>query len=402
MLKIFCNFRRLCYNEIAEKKALLRLRADFANKSFSFLFLMSRRKAVFLLYNIKNKKEKGDLRTLKKQRERDARTRHPYPKDGPKGKARLKEINQTLYEQNHRNTRSQKILWILRVLVMLTMCRQFVMHNYEGVAICVLSLVLMILPGMAQAYLKVVIPQALEIFIYLFIYAAEILGEVNQYYTKIPFWDTILHTMNGFVCAAVGFSLVLLLNADKRTIFKLSPVFVSIVSFCFSMTIGVCWEFFEFTMDYLFGCDMQKDTVVHTIKSVALDPGHHQRVMTISGITKTVVNGKVLPIHGYLDIGLIDTMGDLFVNFIGAAVFCTIGYFALKGRQRQRLMAEKLLVVPEEDEAFFGEMEKQDEAAFLEAHAKELARFKQFRQELRKEKRLAAPDHKTIKKKGET
>lgn len=59
MLKIFCNFRRLCYNKIAEKKALLRLRADFANKSFSFLFLMSRRKAVFLLYNIKNKRKRG-------------------------------------------------------------------------------------------------------------------------------------------------------------------------------------------------------------------------------------------------------------------------------------------------------------------------------------------------------
>ena len=320
---------------------------------------------------------------MKKKRERDVRTRHPYPETSENGESRLKEINQAMRDQSLRDTRSRKVLWILRILVIVAMVRQVAMHDYEGAAICVLTLLLMILPGLVQASLRVVIPQTMEIVMYVFIYAAEILGEVNKYYTRIPFWDTILHTLNGFVCAAIGFSLVLLLNADKRAIFRLSPVFVSIVAFCFSMTIGVIWEFFEFTMDQLFMTDMQKDTVVHAIHSVALDPSKGQHVKTISHITQTIVNGKVLPIHGYLDIGLIDTMGDLFVNFIGALIFCTIGYFALKGRQRQRLMAEQLIVVPEEDEAVRDALEAQDERAFLEAHEKELAHFKRLRRQKR-------------------
>ena len=108
--------------------------------------------------------------------------------------------------------------------------------------------------------------------------------------------------------------------------FTLSPVFIAVVAFCFSMTIGVVWEFFEFAMDRFFLLDMQKDTVVHTISSVMLDPDGGNVPYMIRGITDTAVNGQKLGLGGYLDIGLIDTMKDLLVNFIGAAVFSFIGY----------------------------------------------------------------------------
>ncbi|QEK18940.1 hypothetical protein LAJLEIBI_02964 [[Clostridium] hylemonae DSM 15053] len=113
---------------------------------------------------------------------------------------------------------------------------------------------------------------------------------------------------------------------------RLSPVFVAIVAFCFSMTIGVIWEFFEFGMDQIFHFDMQKDTIVHTISSVMLDPagGNHPEV--IENITDAAVNGQSLGLGGYLDIGLIDTMKDLLVNFAGAVVFSVIGYFYVKNR----------------------------------------------------------------------
>ena len=82
------------------------------------------------------------------------------------------------------------------------------------------------------------------------------------------------------------------------------------------MTIGVLWEFFEFGMDRLFHMDMQKDTIVHTISSVMLDPTNKNIPITIDGITSVAVNGKDLGFDGYLDIGLYDTMEDLLVNFI--------------------------------------------------------------------------------------
>ena len=96
------------------------------------------------------------------------------------------------------------------------------------------------------------------------------------------------------------------------------------------MTIGVLWEFFEFGADRLFMIDMQKDTIVTSFASVILDETNSNIPIVVSGITDTAINGQPLGLGGYLDIGLFDTMEDLFVNFIGALVFSVIGYFALK------------------------------------------------------------------------
>ena len=126
--------------------------------------------------------------------------------------------------------------------------------------LCVLSLILFLVPAFLQDKMKLTIPPVFQAIIFGFIFAAEILGEVNHYYVRIPGWDTMLHTMNGFLCAAVGFSTIYQLNRGSKNI-ELSPFYLTLVAFCFSMTIGVLWEFFEFTMDQLFLLDMQKDFI---------------------------------------------------------------------------------------------------------------------------------------------
>ena len=216
---------------------------------------------------------------------------------------------------------------VLRALVIIMMVLQILNRNFENVFLCALTLALLIVPSFIQVNLKIELPTGLEIILLLFIFAAEILGEIQAYYIRIPQWDTALHTVNGFLMAAIGFSLVDILNRNKRFSIQLSPVFVSIVAFCFSMTIGVIWEFFEFGMDQIAGFDMQKDTVIHTIRSVTLDPEGRNVPYVIDGITSTAVNGTELGLGGYLDIGLIDTMQDLIVNFIGAFIFSVIGFF---------------------------------------------------------------------------
>lgn len=172
----------------------------------------------------------------------------------------------------------------------------------------------------------------LEITMLIFIFAAEILGEIFNFYSIFPFWDTVLHTLNGFLAAAIGLSLVRLLNKSDRLLIYLSPLFTSIVAFCFSMTIGVFWEFFEFSMDRFLGFDMQKDTVIHTISSVMLNPTGENDPVVMENISDVTVSGHDLGLGGYLDIGLIDTMQDLFVNFIGALVFSVLGYFFVKNK----------------------------------------------------------------------
>ena len=221
---------------------------------------------------------------------------------------------------------------VLRLIVLASLVSAILRQEYESAFVCVLVLFLFMLPFFIQKNFGIRLPSTLEIIILLFIFAAEILGELQSYFIQYPYWDTMLHTTNGFLCAAVGFSLIDILNRDAKIKFTLSPVYVALAAFCFSMTIGVLWEFFEFGMDRLFHMDMQKDTIVHTISSVMLDPTNSNIPITIDGITSVAVNGRDLGFTGYLDIGLYDTMEDLFVNFIGATVFSVIGYFYLKHR----------------------------------------------------------------------
>jgi len=218
----------------------------------------------------------------------------------------------------------------LRILVIGMMILQIFNRNFQNAFLCVLTLILFIMPSVVQATFKVEFPTLLEIIILLFIFAAEILGEISAFYIKFPYWDTILHTLNGFLCGAIGFSLVEIMNGNKRLRFELSPLFMAVVAFCFSMTIGVAWEIFEFSMDSLYHLDMQKDTVIHSIYTVTLDPMKDNNCVAITGIENTVINGKELGLGGYLDIGLLDTMYDLIVNFIGAFVFSVLGYGYVK------------------------------------------------------------------------
>ena len=221
---------------------------------------------------------------------------------------------------------------VLRLIVLASLVSAILRQEYESAFVCVLVLFLFMLPFFIQKNFGICLPSTLEIIILLFIFAAEILGELQSYFIQYPYWDTMLHTTNGFLCAAVGFSLIDILNRDAKIKFTLSPVYVALAAFCFSMTIGVLWEFFEFGMDRLFHMDMQKDTIVHTISSVMLYSTNINIHITIDGITAVAVNGRDLGFTGYLDIGLYDTMEDLFVNFIGATVFSVIGYFYLKHR----------------------------------------------------------------------
>jgi len=211
--------------------------------------------------------------------------------------------------------------------------------DWFAVFLCVLTLALFYIPVILNKTLNVELPDTLKVIILLFIFAAEILGEIGSFYTYIPWWDTMLHTVNGFLMAAIGFSLIDILNNSPRFHISLSPLFVAFVAFCFSMTVGVLWEFFEFGMDKFTGTDMQKDAIVSSFSSVKINPTGKNDPIKIEDVTKTVVfykeNGKekqqVID-GGYLDIGTRDTMKDLIVNCIGAVLFSIFGYFYIEGR----------------------------------------------------------------------
>jgi len=265
---------------------------------------------------------------------------HPAHRTG-KERAMSKREHKKPKGHEWRHVENKKLVYtvyfVLRLSVVGMLVAQFFNRNYENVLLCVLTLVLFMLPSAFERRLHIDLPDTLEVIILLFIYAAEILGEISDYYIEFPFWDTMLHTMNGFLCAAIGFALVDILNREESVLLHLSPFFMAVTAFCFSMTIGVLWEFFEFSMDQFVLFDMQKDTIVDTISTVNLDPNHGTAAVVVHGIQDVIMvldDGTQMPLGlgGYLDVGLIDTMNDLFVNFIGAVVFSTIGYFYVRGR----------------------------------------------------------------------
>ena len=264
---------------------------------------------------------------------------------------KIGEYRRHLLDSYRENKKTFFFFSVLHVLVILTMIRCIFTQNYENVLLCILTLGLFLVPALVQDKMKLKIPPLFQGIIFGFIYAAEILGEVNHYYVRIPGWDTMLHTMNGFLCAAIGFSLIYLLNRGSKNI-SLSPFYLTLVAFCFSMTIGVLWEFFEFSMDQFFFVDMQKDFVVQDFGSVSLDPEQMGKPIHVSKITDTVINtadGRTYTVEGgYLDIGILDTMKDLLVNLAGALVFSFIGYSTLKFSKTSKV-TESLMIKPRED-----------------------------------------------------
>lgn len=227
---------------------------------------------------------------------------------------------------------------VLRFIVILILIRCILRGDIESAFVCVLVLVIYLLPQFVENRLNIDIPTTLEVIIFVFVFAAEILGELQSYFIKYSNWDTILHTSSGFLCAAVGFSLVDLLNRSDNAKVQLSPGYLAITAFCFSMTIGILWEFIEFSADRLFLLDMQKDTIVNQISSVSLDPTNSNISITVKGIKDVILvtdsGEQALGLGGFLDIGLYDTMEDLFVNFVGAVVFSVLAFFECKSEKR--------------------------------------------------------------------
>lgn len=253
-----------------------------------------------------------------------------------------KRINFNYIKNKYKKTKEKSLIvyFILRFLVILCMSAAILRKEWSSAFLCVLSLLLFTIPTIVEDKLNIELPTILETIIYLFIFSAEILGEINNFYIMIPHWDTILHTLNGFLAAGIGFSLIDLLNKNSKGL-NLSPFFVAVVAFCFSMTIGVLWEFFEYSADYYLKLDMQKDKIITNINTVMLDPKNSNKVIRINDVTKTEIftnDNSIIVEDGYLDIGLNDTMKDLLVNFIGATCFSLFGYLYILNRDKYKFV----------------------------------------------------------------
>ena len=168
-----------------------------------------------------------------------------------------------------------------------------------------------------------------------------------------------------------------MINRDSHIKFQLAPIYLALVAFCFSMTVGVIWEFYEFGVDALFSADMQKDTFVTEFNSVMLDPSKSNTPIPVNGIgevTMRLESGETMILPSYLDIGLIDTMKDLFVNFVGALVFSVIGFFYVKQKGKGKFAEQFIPQIYESEDRKIGiapdNFEKMDDTAASDENQK--------------------------------
>lgn len=194
------------------------------------------------------------------------------------------------------------ISWFVRALLIFTIVRDVLIKNYDGLFIVIITLILTFYPNILEKRFRVYLPSSIQVIVTLFIFAAQYLGEIRNFYERFWWWDIMLHTTSGFVLGIIGFMFVYLLNKNYTKNVILSPIFIALFAFCFAVMIGVVWEIYEFGMDRLAGLNMQK------FREVGQD-------------------------------GLIDTMFDLIVDSLGALVVSILGYFNIKENKQGSLAA---------------------------------------------------------------
>ena len=247
-----------------------------------------------------------------------------------------------LFEKEKEELTVRRLFAVLQLFCTVTLIACVARKKMMNVGACFASMGLLCAPWLFERLFHVRLGAKLKCVLLLYAVAGPVGGNVYRLYYLIPWWDKFMHLLCGVVFAMIGYSAPDALepqNRHGRAIKRLCAVATA-------LSIAVLWEFFEFGGDRLLGLDLQNDYYVNSIHSYVLGSSMGE-MGSIEPITEVIVNGQKL--DGYLDIGLYDTMEDLFVNFIGAVVFSTIGYFYIKHRGQGKLAKAFIPTITETD-----------------------------------------------------
>lgn len=226
------------------------------------------------------------------------------------------------------------IIWILTFIAFIN---TIIIGDWVRIGLSLSALIIYFFPDLISYKFGFNFSVTLKITFYLFVFAALILGEVFAFYGPFPFWDIILHFLSGFVIAGIGLSLVEIINKEKCR-----KALTLLFAFCFSITLGIMWECLEFTFDMTLRTDAQKDAHVTNISTITMQRDGGNQPVKVDNIVSTdihLASGEVVTVdEGYLDIGIMDTMKDIFVNTAGAAAFCCFGIVYLKKHGKNTFM----------------------------------------------------------------
>lgn len=229
---------------------------------------------------------------------------------------------------------------VVTMVTIVILLHELMTEDFYHCFLCAVTLAVFAVPWIVEKMFRVKVGTGLKLGVWWLMFGAEILGEMNNFYGRIPFWDTLLHTSSGFLAAGLGLSLAMRWCDGKG---KIAPIMGVLFAVTFSVTTSVIWEFCEFTTDQTVLTDGQKDRIIKNVSSVKLNPEKVNKPLIIKGVQRTVLydaNGDELYVieDGYLDVGIIDTMKDMFVNLVGAVVFAWGAWGYLEGKKHRKFV----------------------------------------------------------------
>lgn len=190
----------------------------------------------------------------------------------------------SLFNSLRQQPRLVQAIW---AVLALEFCAALFERQWPLAGVALATFLLTLIPRYVTSRIGLALPTPMIVAITLFIFATIFLGEAFDYYNRFWWWDIALHGGSAIGFGLLGFLFVFTLFEGDR--YAAPHWALALIAFCVAVTIGALWEIFEFGMDQLFGMNMQKS-------------------------------------------GLMDTMGDLIVDVIGASLGALAGWAYLVGR----------------------------------------------------------------------
>lgn len=210
----------------------------------------------------------------------------------------------------------QRITLVLQLILVGETVLAVLSQNWFTAFLTSMIIAITFFPLLFERRLRIHVPPELQLAAIGFVFASLFLGEIRDYYTRFWWWDVALHTTSGFLLGILGFLLVHVMNETEKIHVHMKPGFVAFFAFMFALGVGALWEIFEFTMDGVFGMNMQKPMLG--------DPS-----------------------------GLTDTMWDLIVDATGALVISVMGWRYLKNADRKSFLERWIDSFIERNPRFF-------------------------------------------------
>jgi hypothetical protein len=254
---------------------------------------------------------------------------------------RREKIAKVIGIDPNRHFKRKFILYVVtRMIFILVGVISLLFEDYLTAFLCAIALVFFLLPTFLYNKFNIKVPSALEISAVLFTFMCVVGGEIGHFYAQFPLWDKIFHTFSGFLIAAIGLAFMDFFTKRKSSVFRLTPFFAVFFAFFFALGVEVIWEVFEYLVDTLTGVtDMQADYYIDYFTSKKAGGETNPVPIIVGGIKDVVITfedgREPLVLHGYIDVGLADTMHDLIVGAAGALLFCAIEFVALVKRDKR-------------------------------------------------------------------